>query len=174
MTLMVSVLAAAASAPATQLGAWCVTLQRTTLLLESIYNTSMSVRLGLLSPDHHAMLLLLPPQLPSRGNREGNSGASPGQQRRLAGTSRCFCGRQGWEWQSVHICKAVYACCTAQHMLNALYVGQLCNQEPTGAHGCIQWERPQCSPNKHPPCSLLHVIASLSPTCRCNLIIHHC
>lgn len=86
---------AAATFHVTQLRAWCfVCLQRTTLLLESIYNTSMRVRLGLLSPDHHAMLLLLPPQLPSRGNREGNSGAFPDQQGILAGTvpSRSCCG----------------------------------------------------------------------------------
>jgi hypothetical protein len=50
-------------------------VQRSTQLLESIYNQSMGVRIGLLSPDHQSLLLVLPTQLAVRGSREQHSGA---------------------------------------------------------------------------------------------------
>jgi hypothetical protein len=51
--------------------------QHTNLLLESIYNKSMSVRLGLLSPDHQSLLLVLPTQLGSKPGSQDASGECP-------------------------------------------------------------------------------------------------
>jgi hypothetical protein len=53
-------------------------LQQTSLLLGSVYNKSMSVRIGLLAPDHESMLLMLPgPQTGKSTVKEGNSGDRP-------------------------------------------------------------------------------------------------
>lgn len=53
-------------------------LQQTSLLLGSVYNKSMSVRIGLLAPDHKSMLLMLPgPQTGKSTVKEGNSGDRP-------------------------------------------------------------------------------------------------
>jgi hypothetical protein len=49
-------------------------MQHTNLLLESIYNKSLSVRLGLLSPDHQSLLLVLPTQLGSKASSKDASG----------------------------------------------------------------------------------------------------
>jgi hypothetical protein len=53
-------------------------LQQTSLLLGSVYNKSMTVRIGLLGPDHESMLLMLPgPQTGKSTVKEGNSGDWP-------------------------------------------------------------------------------------------------
>lgn len=49
-------------------------MQHTNLLLESIYNKSLSVRLGLLSPDHQSLLLVLPTQLGCKAGSKDASG----------------------------------------------------------------------------------------------------
>jgi hypothetical protein len=69
-------------------------LQRTTQLLESIYNKSMGVRIGLLSPDHQSLLLVLPTQLAVKSSREQNSGARTA----LSRLQRCIVPRTFAVW----------------------------------------------------------------------------
>lgn len=58
--------------PCTQPSA--VATQHANVLLESIYNKSLSVRLGLLSPDHQSLLLVLPTQLGAKAGSKDASG----------------------------------------------------------------------------------------------------
>lgn len=48
-------------------------MQRTSHLLDSIYNKTMGVRIGLLSPDHQSLLLVLPAQPAGKGLRDAHA-----------------------------------------------------------------------------------------------------